>query len=1158
MTGAGAKEMLVLLGMHRSGTSLLAQMARADPGYDFGDAVLPAAVDNPEGFYEDQEVVRLDDLALERLASHWNDARPILSDAFTGEGLRDVGSAAANWLGERLGRYPRFAVKDPRMTVLAPFWSPLLRNCGRPVRVLAAVRDPLAVARSLQRRDGFPLAHGLVLWTHYNLVGLGAWRGFGPLFVDYDLLLDQSAEQGPRIESFLGAAGHHETALPVRPELRHHQGRANGTAEMPLPGLMEAVRGLLGRACGIGGPPPPAFWEEWDALLRQWLSWAPVFNWMEDILYHGRVLERRLSQWEDGGPLPQGDGGGTAVIASASRLRVAEAERIEMARAKAVLEERVASLQAQTQHLQRVALSLQEGMEGLRRGRYWRITRPFRALDLLLRGRVRETPFSLESDAQAAGPLPLARRPEGAWRILRGEEDRLPLFPADASAESDETADGYGEYLRCYDALSDDDRDAIRNRIGSFVKPPRFSVILPVFNPPEEFLRRAIESVRAQLYPHWELCIADDASTAPHVRRLLLAYRRKDRRIKVCFRERNGHISAASNSALAMAKGEFVALLDHDDELSETALYRMAEESLAHPDAQLLYSDEDKLNPQGRRRDPYFKPDWNPDLLLGQNFVCHLGVYRRDRVEAIGGFREGFEGAQDWDLVLRFSEGLRPEEIRHIPAVLYHWRVSSSSTAASMEAKPYAVQAAERAVAEALARRGESARLEILPQGALFLPHFAVHGEPLVSIVVPTRDGVRWLRRCLESLERTDYPHREVLVIDNQSSDPETLDYLREIGCHPGVRVLSYPHPFDFAAMHNWAVPQAEGEFVCLLNDDTEVRTPGWLREMLALAQRPGIGAVGAKLLYPGGTVQHAGVVLGIGGIAGHVHRYFPGDSCGYFCRANLVENYSAVTGACLLLKKSLWLEAGGGMSPSLAVAYNDVDLCLRLREMGLRNAWTPAAVLIHHESRSRGPETDPEKQRRFGVERAYMQWRWGALLGADPAYNPNLTLNNEDFSLGWPSRAQAPWKPSASAVVLPFWSKEAPQEAVHLEPGQAIQGFFRIPRHLSGQVGCVSVLVGNHGGRSDGILCMDLGGDPQVVTFSGELTGSVDNAYLEMKAMEGALRIDAVDRLAFSLRLENATHPVALWATPLDEAWGNGIAGREDLALRVEFDLLG
>ena len=1157
MTETADKEILVLLGMHRSGTSLLAQMARARLGYDFGDAVLPAAADNPEGFYEDQEVVRLDDLALERLASHWNDVRPLWSDAFAGEGLREVRSAAANWLDERLGRYPRFAVKDPRMTVLAPFWSPLLRGCGRPVRALVAVRDPLAVARSLQRRDGFPLAHGLLLWTHYNLVGLGAWREIDPLFVDYDLLLDQPAAQGPRVEGFLGVVEHAGTDLPIRPELRHHRGRANGAAEMPLPEPMEAVRALLARACRLDGPPPPAFWAEWDALLRRWLSWMPVFSWMEDILYQGRVLERRLSQWENGDVLPPKEGG-TAVIASTSRLRVAEAERVEMARAKAALEERIASLQAQNQHLQRVAFSLQEGMEGLRHGHYWRITRPFRALDLLLRGRVRETPLSLESDARVAEPLPLARRPEGAWRMLRGEADRLPLIPVDASAESEETetADGYGDYLRCYDVLSDDDRAAIRDRIQSFVNPPSFSVILPVFNAPEEFLRRAIESVRTQLYPHWELCIADDASTAPHVRRLLVAYKRKDRRIKVCFRKRNGHISAASNSALAMASGEFVALLDHDDELSETALYRMAEESLAHPDAQLLYSDEDKLSPQGRRRDPYFKPDWNPDLLLGQNFVCHLGVYRRDRVAAIGGFREGFEGAQDWDLVLRFSEGLGPDEIRHIPAVLYHWRVSSSSTAASMAAKPYAVQAAERAVAEALARRGESARLEILPQGALFLPHFAVHGEPLVSIVVPTRDGVRWLRRCLESLERTDYSHWEVLVIDNQSSDPVTLEYLREIARHPKVRVLSYPHPFDFAAMHNWAVPQAEGEFICLLNDDTEVRTPGWLREMLALAQRPGIGAVGAKLLYPGGTVQHAGVVLGIGGIAGHVHRYFAGDSCGSFCRANLVENYSAVTGACLLLKKSLWL-AAEGMSPYLAVAYNDVDLCLRLREMGLRNVWTPAAVLLHYESRSRGPETDPEKQRRFAVERAYMQWRWGPLLSADPAYNPNLTLNNEDFSLAWPPRAQAPWKPSASAVVLPFWSKEAPQEAVHLEPGQAIQGFFRVPRHLSGQMERISVLVGNHGGRSDGILCMDLGGDSHVVTFSGELTGSVDNAYLEMKAIEGSIRIDAVDRLAFSLRLENATHPVALWAIPLNDAWGNGIAGREDLALRVEFDLL-
>ncbi len=568
----------------------------------------------------------------------------------------------------------------------------------------------------------------------------------------------------------------------------------------------------------------------------------------------------------------------------------------------------------------------------------------------------------------------------------------------------------YARWIRRYDTLTEADRSAMRARIAGFAHPPRFSVLMPVYNTPDRFLRQAIESVRRQIYPHWELCIADDASTQSHVRRTLEDYARKDARIKVCFRAQNGHISQATNSALEMASADHVALLDHDDELAEHALYWMAEEIIAHPEAELLYSDVDKIDALGLRCDAYFKPDWNPDLLMGQNYVSHFSVYSRRRVLDIGGLRKGFEGAQDWDLVLRFTHGLAPRAIRHIPAVLYHWRMHPGSTAASMDVKPYASQAQYRSVSESLFRQGEQARLERVCQGNGLLPHFAVQGRPLVSIVIAAHGEADRLRRCLDSLRRTDYPHTEILVIASQSRTPKTLASLAEINKQPDCRVISNPDLFDFSARYNRVVPQARGEYVCLLDDGLEVVAPSWLDDMLGAAQRPGVGAVGAKLLYPDGRVQHGGVLLGIGGIASHAHRFFPGGSAGYIGRGILLQSFSAVSGACILLRKEHWL-AAGGMCKELLEAYNDVDLCLRLQEMGLRTLWIPSALLRYHGAASLGPDADGTAARRVDAERTYMQRRWGPWLAHDPAYNPNLTLAAEDFSLAFPPRVRRPWR---------------------------------------------------------------------------------------------------------------------------------------------------
>lgn len=597
-----------------------------------------------------------------------------------------------------------------------------------------------------------------------------------------------------------------------------------------------------------------------------------------------------------------------------------------------------------------------------------------------------------------------------AWRVIRSQgwhglkQEFLQFTHVNVT---------YERWIALHDTLSEKDQQAIRAHISLFASRPVFSVLIPTYNTPEVWLRRAIESVREQLYPHWELCIADDASTDPCVRRVLEEYAHLDRRIRVVFREINGHISAASNTALGIASGDFVALLDHDDELQKHALYMVAVALTDHPDLDLIYSDEDKIDESGRRFGPYFKPDWNPALFTAQNFVSHLGIYRTSLVRSIGGFREGYEGSQDWDLALRFSESMPSSHIHHIPHILYHWRAIDGSTAASAGEKPYASKAAEKALREHLERIGFQGLISQTAGGYFRTAPKMPTPAPLVSIVIPTRNGLPLLRRCIESLrERTRYSNYEVLVIDNQSDDPEMLAYLKKIAADGTVRILRYDRPFNFSALNNFAVKEARGSYLCLMNNDIEVISEEWLDEMVSQAARPETGAVGAKLYYPNDTIQHAGVLLGMGGIAGHLYSGLPRNSTGYMTRLLLVQNMSAVTAACLVVRKDLYEEVGGLDEKNLPVAFNDVDFCLKLLEHGYRNLWTPYAELYHHESATRGPENTPEKQSRFQREVAYMQARWGPMLGCDPAHNPNLTLHSSWPWLAPIPRVSKPWNP--------------------------------------------------------------------------------------------------------------------------------------------------
>ena len=565
----------------------------------------------------------------------------------------------------------------------------------------------------------------------------------------------------------------------------------------------------------------------------------------------------------------------------------------------------------------------------------------------------------------------------------------------------------YAEWLSLVEPVSLPEPDAQRREIATWPQLPLVSILVPTFETPEPLLRRSLDSVLAQSYPHWELCIADDASTQPQVAAVLREYAAREPRVQFVLRERNGHIAAASNSALELAGGEFVALLDHDDELAPHALYCVVRALQQHPQAALLYSDEDKLDAADRRCEPYFKPRFSPDLLYGQNYFCHLGVYQRVLLEQVGGFRPGFEGSQDYDLVLRCWAALQghAERVVHVPHVLYHWRKTEGSTAAGHEHKDYASDAARRALQEHFDATCPGTRAELLAPGRYRARWPLPAPAPRVSLIIPTRDQAAVLRTCIESiLMRTNYPDLELLVVDNQSCEPEALAYLDELARRPRVQVLRYDHPFNYSAINNFAARHASGALIGLVNNDVEVITPGWLDEMARLALRPDVGCVGAKLYYPDETIQHAGVVLGLGGVAGHVYKYFPRDEDGYFGRLQLVHNVAAVTAAVLLLRREVFEAVGGLDEVHLKVAFNDVDLCLKVLRAGYRNVMTPFAELYHHESKSRGSDEAPDKRERFRAECAVMQARWPELLADDPFYNPNLTDRRADYSLRAPA----------------------------------------------------------------------------------------------------------------------------------------------------------
>jgi GT2 family glycosyltransferase len=577
---------------------------------------------------------------------------------------------------------------------------------------------------------------------------------------------------------------------------------------------------------------------------------------------------------------------------------------------------------------------------------------------------------------------------------------------------ADTFAQIYDNWVKQFDTLTAADRVAIATHISRFRNPPLISVLVPLYNTPENFLRRCIESVTEQIYTNWELCLVDDASPSTHVARVCTEYVSRDNRIKFERREINGHISAATNSALELASGDFVALLDHDDELAAHALYMIAAELDADPNLDLIFSDEDKIDERGHRFDPWFKTDWNYDLMLSQNAVVHVAVYRRTILQDIGGFRSGFDGSQDYDVTLRFSERTTPERIRHIPFILYHWRAASGSVALAETEKTYPYEAAARAIQEHLDRLGKAARVSLEAHLGYYRVRWVLPTEPpRVTIIIPTRDKVDLLRVAIHSiLDKTHYRNFDILVVNNRSQQRRTLEYFSEVARLRNVLVVDYAEPYSFAALNNWAAKQTDAPVLAFLNNDVEVITPAWLTEMVSHALRPEVGAVGAKLFYPNGTIQHAGVVVGIGGLAGHPHVGLPRDTLGYFGRAACVQQFSAVSAACMVMRREVFLEVGGFDEKNFAIAFNDVDIGLRLWRARYSIVWSPYAQLFHHESASLGSPSGEERRNQFLAESSNFKRIWAKAIAHDPFYNPNLTNMGGDFTPAIPPRVVKPW----------------------------------------------------------------------------------------------------------------------------------------------------
>lgn len=546
-------------------------------------------------------------------------------------------------------------------------------------------------------------------------------------------------------------------------------------------------------------------------------------------------------------------------------------------------------------------------------------------------------------------------------------------------------------------------RELEKQRHEKFEYQPKISIVVPLYKTPEKYLQQLVESVKAQTYPNWELCLSDGSGQPSPLSRTLEALAKSDERIRIVSGQEPLRIAENTNAGMEAATGDYIAFADHDDELTPHALFQCVKALNENRGIKLLYSDEDKMSMDGHKFfQPHFKPDYNPDLLCTVNYICHLFVVKRDVIDQVGMFRREYDGAQDYDFIFRCVESVRPEEIYHIPKILYHWRCHEDSTAENPESKTYAFEAGKRAIEEHYRRTGIHAEVYQGEFLGLYRTKFIRNYDPLISIIIPNKDHTDDLKRCMDSIDqRSSYQNYEYIIVENNSTEEKTFQFYKELEeTNPKAHVVYWDREFNYSAINNYGASFAKGEYLLLLNNDTEIINEDCLEELLGYCMRGDVGAVGARMYYEDDTIQHAGVVIGFGGIAGHCFVLQPRGTTGYCHRIICAQDYSAVTAACMMVKKSAFDQVGG-LTEELAVAFNDIDFCMKLREAGYLIVYNPYAELYHYESKSRGLEDTPEKVARFNKEIATFEKRWPDIMrNGDPYYNPNLTLKSQDFSL--------------------------------------------------------------------------------------------------------------------------------------------------------------
>lgn len=760
---------------------------------------------------------------------------------------------------------------------------------------------------------------------------------------------------------------------------------------------------LMKRACLAEDRFDPAYRRlmDWELLLRLSRKWALYFD--NTVLVDQYVQKNSISR--DQGAYIDAMNGLFAVLSEeykaeaqrlsdASRQNRALTESLEEAHrtleeAEREREELRGRCLAQEHRLDEVWAAYREISNAF----FWRLTAPARKLTdaakRLLRGsaapHAARTPLRAHGDAGLIGKGIRSLREKG----VRATWERV---------KRKHRADGDHRSAAARARLTKKEREAQRHT--PFDREIKFSLLVPLYNTNPKFLREMIRSVQAQTYACWELCMADGSDESHKaVGRIVRACARRDPRLRYQKLAANLGISGNTNACLSMASGAYIALLDHDDLLHPAALYEVMR-AICEQNADFVYTDENTFRHKPKDAYcPHFKPDYAPDTLRANNYICHFTVFSRALSEAVGGFDSACDGSQDYDMVLRLTE--RARQIVHIPKILYFWRAHARSVADSVGAKPYVIRAAHLAVEKHLSRVGLPGEVLDTAVPSMYRIRYALRGTPLVSIVIPNKDEAATLKKCIDSiLDRSTYPSYEILIIENNSTEASVFAYYRELERRENTRVLTWHGRFNYSAINNFGVSHARGDYVLLLNNDTEVITPGWIEELLMFAQRADVGAVGAKLYFPDDTVQHAGLGLGLLTLAGHLHKGFDRAHPGYMGRLIYAQDLSGVTGACVMLRRAVW-DRVNGLDESFAVAFNDVDLCMRVRQAGYLIVFTPFAELYHYESKSRGPEDTPEKQKRFAGEVRRFQQRWAKELAAgDPYYNPNLTLDREDFSL--------------------------------------------------------------------------------------------------------------------------------------------------------------